>query len=531
MKKIYALLISFSIFGLSAQTPFDALNLSQEQAGATARSAAMGGAFGAIGGDFSSISINPAGLGVYRSGEMSITPVISHNSTNSNYLNMSSDASRDHFGLGNVGFVFTSPFVRDKGLVSFNVGIGYNRLMNFNRETFIAGNGSPSSYLDYLASEANASGVSTADMVGNFDNANWSSVLGYEAYLVDYVTDGGIETYIPIFADGGVPVDQRKVISESGKVDEWLISMGGNISHKFYFGASMGLRSLDYKRESRYEEYFGSNADGVSYLQYNPSTDDYYAYNGGAFTHDDHLETSGYGVNFKAGFIFRPVDALRLGLSIHTPTYYSLSDDYSEEIEGDIYYVEGSGQEKLGTYSESPLGSYDYKLNTGLKMTASAAYFIGKRGMVSVDYELSDKAGMQLLTQNGNSSTFLQENSDINSYYGTAHNVRIGGEFRLAPTFSLRGGYAYYADAYTDLGGENAFDKINATNAYALGFGYRDQNFFIDLAYVLSQTNASAQLYYFPVDTSDPDHLQNYDAAANVKSSDNKLMFTVGFKF
>ena len=71
MKK-YILLSGIAIFitlFAGAQDLMDALRYSNIAVSGTARAGAMGNAFGALGGDFTSASINPAGLGLYRSSE------------------------------------------------------------------------------------------------------------------------------------------------------------------------------------------------------------------------------------------------------------------------------------------------------------------------------------------------------------------------------------------------------------------------------------------------------------------------------
>ena len=50
--------------------------LSQTQPFGTARSMAMGGAFVSLGADLSSMSINPAGLGMYQHNELVLTPMM-----------------------------------------------------------------------------------------------------------------------------------------------------------------------------------------------------------------------------------------------------------------------------------------------------------------------------------------------------------------------------------------------------------------------------------------------------------------------
>ena len=75
MKKLIITLIAcLGLTALSqAQYVDQALRFSQQNFGSTARSKAMGGAFGALGGDFSSLSINPAGIAIYQRSEMTTT--------------------------------------------------------------------------------------------------------------------------------------------------------------------------------------------------------------------------------------------------------------------------------------------------------------------------------------------------------------------------------------------------------------------------------------------------------------------------
>ncbi|MBD5204411.1 MAG: TonB-dependent receptor, partial [Bacteroidales bacterium] len=70
--------ILLALFGLCpfagvGQTATDVIPLTQSDLKGTARFMSMGGAFGALGGDLSTLSQNPAGIGVYRSSELGFT--------------------------------------------------------------------------------------------------------------------------------------------------------------------------------------------------------------------------------------------------------------------------------------------------------------------------------------------------------------------------------------------------------------------------------------------------------------------------
>jgi hypothetical protein len=69
MKKIFLLILLGSSLSVYAQAPEDGLRFSWFVPNGTARSNALGGAMGSLGGDLSSNHINPAGLGFYKSSE------------------------------------------------------------------------------------------------------------------------------------------------------------------------------------------------------------------------------------------------------------------------------------------------------------------------------------------------------------------------------------------------------------------------------------------------------------------------------
>ena len=83
MKKIsfFASLLLLSS-SLSAQNVSDVLKYSSLQIGGTARSLGAGNAFGALGAEFGALSLNPAGLGVFRSNEFVVTPSLRLSNTN-----------------------------------------------------------------------------------------------------------------------------------------------------------------------------------------------------------------------------------------------------------------------------------------------------------------------------------------------------------------------------------------------------------------------------------------------------------------
>ena len=75
MKATYFIAIAlFAIIKTYAQEPADALRYSWLTQNGTARNQAIGGAGASLGGEFSSLFINPAGLGFYKTSEFVVTP-------------------------------------------------------------------------------------------------------------------------------------------------------------------------------------------------------------------------------------------------------------------------------------------------------------------------------------------------------------------------------------------------------------------------------------------------------------------------
>ena len=156
MKKVI-IIIAGVLFGLvsHAQNYVDALRYSELFPTGTARNLSVGGAFGTFGGDMSAFYTNPAGLGVYRKSEFTITPGFNYSKNKADYYDHSSEDFMNKLSLDNIGFVSSYNSNKSKGLVGFNFGIAYNRLKDFNNNIIISGYNQYSSFVDYFLSYAN----------------------------------------------------------------------------------------------------------------------------------------------------------------------------------------------------------------------------------------------------------------------------------------------------------------------------------------------------------------------------------------
>lgn len=444
------LLISLSA---SAQYADDALRISQVYYQGTARSAALGGSMGAIGGDFLSASTNPAGMGFYRSGVYSITPEVSATRTSSIYNGSAAEDSRAILNLSNMGYIVAKP-LNSAGWKFFQFGMGMNRLNNYNNRVFIQGQNSVNSKLN--AYQYNADGISY-DQLEYYDA--YELYPAWYLYLLDTIPGTTDQYYTPV--ENGGMLQQQSIFSR-GSTNEWLFTFSGNYSDKLYIGATIGLPYTRYYRETTYQEF--DVADTI------PDLDQWGV--------TEKLTTTGWGINLKLGMIVKPTEWLRIGGAFHTPTYYwSMSDTWYTNT-----YAIFNGESDAIT---SPNGNFDYRLTTPLRAIGSAGIVIMQNGFLSFDYEYADYSNAKFSAR---AYSFGEVNSDISNVFKATHNFRGGLEWRYSK-FNFRGGYALYGSPYdNDL-------NDGKRQVFSGGIGYRTNLFAIDFAYVRSVQNEDYYLY------------------------------------
>jgi len=532
MKKyIITALIIFSVQFTFAQDFFDALRYSQTEYGGTARSISMGSAFGALGSDFVSASINPAGLGMYRSGEFTLSPTLNLNQVESNYLNNKELNNKYNFNFNNLSYVATAKTGAETGIIGITFGVGYNRLKNFNSNQIIQGHNAETTLLNYYTDYAND--INDPNKFGEmYEMLAWNTWLVdkdpdavegiYYNDLTDYTSydvldenDNFIGTGYS--ASGIKPHSQKSIINKSGRMDEYSIALGLNINHKIFWGATLGLNDLEYNEYVNFSETDDQNKS--DFLN--------------NYSLESNIRDSGFGVNLKTGVIFRPLKSLRLGLAFHTPTFFDINRDQYKTMTANYDQAIGKDEQSKDTkhIAESPYYNYNYKFETPLKAVLSAAYSFGDKALLSADYEFVNYSSTKFRASDDNYD-YSNQNSDIHNIFNSSSNIRIGGEYRVNTNFSLRAGYNLignpWKSTFTTSDGStiDISNKSDSYNTYSAGFGYRQQNFFVDFAYRLSQINYSQkvhEIYY-----TNP---SKGTALASMKELNNQATITFGFRF
>lgn len=472
--------ISYSVL---AQNESDALRFSQNYAGGTARNLAMGGAFGALGGDASSLYINPAGIGVYRSSEFSFTSGVNYDNVMSKYLGTSYEDYKYKFNVSNLSYIYSFNTNNNTGWVGASFGIAYNRLSDFNRNMTIIGNNAQSSMLDEFVYNSNNG---TANKYYE-DLAWYTDVLLYDSIAKVYSSD---------FTRDGYGQSQKHSVVTKGGIGEYDLSFGANYSNMLYLGATIGIQRVDYEETKYHTETDVNNT--IGYLK--------------SFNFNENFNAYGYGFNFKFGAIFRPVNLLRLGLAFHTPTFYKIDSEFYTTM--DTHFDVGN---PLDMSERSDLLSSTYNLTTPMKVIGSVALQLDKYGLISFDYEMLDYTKSRFRSDQDD---FSDINSNMKEVYKRTSNIKVGAEGKLGP-FALRLGYGYYGNPYTS----DQFNSNYSYQSYTTGFGIRGKSVFFDVAYVLSKSKEKTKLYVYERGNT------LYSQLADLDISRTKVMATLGFRF
>ena len=476
---------------LHAQNEIDALRYSQNYFGGTTRASSMAGAFGALGGDFSSLSINPAGIGVYRSTEFTISPTLMYDKMESTFLGNRILDSKYQFYLNNLGVVSTINTGNESGFKSFTFGVGYNQLNNFQRNTLMQGR--QEAVVGPVSSLPPPQGVPSSSYLDNFVNNandnNWSEFyeeLAWKTDVLPYDTD--LEEYWNDLADAGYGQWQRQRLTESGGIGEYAFSFGANYEDKFYMGATFGLHRLRYSRLiDHYEE---DDREEIDYFD--------------SFTFREDLETFGTGYTFKMGMIYRPISLIRIGAAFHIPTFYKIREDFYTEMDA-TFDSEPSANER------TPMNTFDYWLRTPYRAIGSVAIQLPRFAVISVDYEYVDYTSSYM---DSHDYAFIDENQTIKTIYKPSSNIRAGGEVHFGALY-LRGGVAFYGSPFESAEiNSGAYDMLGSG-----GIGFRSENVFFDMGYSMRFNKSTYYMY--------PEEI----FGATLNSRKNMFMTTLGFRF
>ena len=542
---------------MSAQTVYDAAKITNKDLNGTARFVGMGGAMGALGGDISTIGTNPAGIGIYRSNDAMVSFGLSAYGTESNYMGYKMNSDKTRASFDNIGFVLSSKIGNATALRYVNFGFNYHKAKSFYKNMSMSGNLGDYTQTDYMAAQAGGIKDWSGDIYTD-PEVGWLSALGYDSYLItDLIAHDGQGSvpsgYVPYIVNGTqvknldgnlvyrTPEEYGGMFwggngnfrsEERGGIDQYDFNISFNINDRVYLGMTIGAYAIDYSKYTFYDEDYG-NGQGYNLQSWN--------------------KIHGSGFDVKFGAIVRPFEysPLRIGLAIHTPTYYNLDYKTNARLESDVLNdlditnESGIGSGVIGQYN---VDTYDimkgdmvrqFRLQTPWTYNVSLGYTIGTALALGAEYEYQDYSSMKFKDQEGYSETFEYENSTTPMMKGVS-TIRLGAEYKVIPQFALRAGYNYTSaifnnDAYKDLPynsiqTDTDFANTKALSNYTLGIGYRGSMFYADLAYKFS--SYKEDFHPFINAYMDGDQLViGSPEATKVKNTRSQVLLTLGLRF
>ena len=507
MKQALYILL-FLPFCAFAQNMYDIVPVVESGIAGSARFVGMGGSMSALGGDVSVMGTNPAGIGLYRSNDLGFSVRANFNNAKVQYGISSVKSSESNADIDNIGFVLSNRLSDDSDFKFVNIGISYKRNNDLRGafEMFGHADGFSQQYIINDLYNKRPFYVDLLDytMYDCF-GYNWMALLMAEGYYSGYkrgdnfITDkSGSLLYAP---------DAIGFFSEErGGVDEVEINVSANINDWLYLGATLGFTNVDYERYSYYYE-----EDEL----------------GEIYSFDKSSRIDGHGVNLKLGAILRPFkySPFKIGLSVHTPTWYELTESYYSTISAiDGYIYDTRDAERY--YDEV---SSKHKVTTPWRINASMSYTFGSSLALNAEYEYADFSSIEFTRKTSGSKA---QNEEVKRNLKAQHTFRIGAEYNIKK-FSVRAGYnfqtsPYEKDAYKNMNNANVSDTstdyINKLekNVFTLGGGYRYKNLYFDIAYMMQVQKAEFYPFYY----------SEYDnPVADVKFIDNSLMATFGMRF
>ena len=497
---------------VQAQNAYDAERLLGNDLNGTARYVGMGGAMSALGGDISVMGSNPAGIGIFRSNDFSVTLGLNNATTVSTFNGTTMEEDKTRASFDQLGFVYTYKVGNNTSLRYVNFGFNYHKSKNFNRLFSAGGQLNNFSQSWQLAQELNYSGVNSAesfDQILNAENPYRHYWNQYPVLSVLGATTGVIDYYNGVLGWDGY--SNNYFSKESGYISQYDFNIAFNIEDRFYLGATLGIYDVNYDRYSTYTEDLN---------------DDYGDENGG-YTLDNYYGLDGAGVDLKLGAIIRPIEdsPFRLGLAIHTPTWYDLTESYNATLSSDILAYDFPYSQTLSDYLDYSYLSYDYRMVTPWKFNVSAGTTLGGLVALGAEYEYADYSSSKLMDMEGYE---LGEQPSVEAFLKGVHTLRVGMEARLLPQFSLRAGYNYTSAVFTDdaysalttYRTSTDFNNIKDKNTFTFGLGYRGNVIYADLAYKYDLYKSD---FYAFDDIDLP--------ATKVDNERHQLLFTLGVRF
>ena len=535
-KYIFFAVSLLAALSANAQETYENAKLAGEDLNGTARYVGMGGAMEALGADISTIGSNPAGIGLFRHSNVSISGGLLMQSDGKDFSN----GKTTNLSFDQIGGVYSTR----TGQKSFiNFGFNYHKGKNFdyilNAANSLDGSSqNKQSYIKGMLANENSGGFfvgkdKNGQNVGYVDDK--SPNVAYTWSQIDYLYWNNL---IPDKNTGRFNYESASgynlARANTGYIGNYDFAVSGNFNDRVYLGLTFGMKDVHYKGYSEYREDF-NNTGGVLV--------------------SDERKVTGSGFDITAGVIVRPVaeSPFRIGAYVKSPTWYDLT---TSNTTGLVY---AQGTKNKESYISN---SYDFKMWTPWKFGFSLGHTIGNNIALGATYEYENYANINSRVNNGGYYDYYYDQyyeSSIPDKNMNAHTkevlkgvstLKLGIEYKPVSNVALRMGYNYVGAKYasdvqkdpglaslgTAYSSTTDYTNWGEINRFTLGVGYQVKKFNIDLAYQYSAQKGSFAPFSNVKDityTSGTTKITESNIASNtdVKNNRSQLLLTLGYRF
>jgi hypothetical protein len=487
--RVASLLLALSLSGsLMAQLPNpDAtLMFSRSAISGTARSVGAGGAFSSVGADLSALELNPAGLGLYQSTDLCLTPGLRVAADQSAYNGSTQSTNHAILGFAQGGAAFTKRIKDPKRALRFmTFAINFEKEASFDRSQNFGGLNTSQSLANKYAYYSSQAGTS-----------QWA-IEPYLLNLAGIISQDGLGTFS---SNAKAPVQQAGSINTSGAINKISLGFGANIDDKLYLGFSLGIPILNYSVNTQMSETNANPNDTVTHFQY--------------YQLNSNQSETGVGVTGKIGLIYKPAPWVRFGATYTLPTWYFLTENANSDLQ---YSFDTIPATEIGPGS---LPAFNYQLRTPMKGTLGASFYLQEHGFLSVDYDFQNIGSTHYSHFSDPSYAGIDTlfNNYMKTTYGYSHTIRVGLEGAIKK-LRLRAGYSYTTSPFKKNQNYADAGYTSAVQTASVGLGLRFKVVYFDLAYALGYTkdglSPNAQMPLDPI---------------NSRLITHNLLLTLGFK-
>jgi long-subunit fatty acid transport protein len=319
----------------------------------------------------------------------------------------------------------------------------------------------------------------------------------------------------------------------------WPMALCIVLSPFVYLGMTVGIHSVHYQGISEYTEQLID-------IDNKPV---------GTLSIEDDRRITGTGYSVAFGAIIRPMEnsPFRVGLSVATPTFYTLTTKNVTQLVNRVDPAQGYNPYNPNYVAS---GSYEFKMNTPWKFGLSLGHTVAQIAAIGAGIEYADYSHIDTREISGEyydywtdtystgSASDRQMNDHTDRTLKGVLTARIGAEIKPDPSLALRVGYNYVSPMYKSDGtkefqidsyGVNAssatdYTNWKATHRITCGIGYSFGPLNLSAAYQYSVTNGDFMPFMNYLDNTTPAD-DNVAKSVSLSNKRHQIMATIGYSF